>query len=60
LTEIEAEAGQPFDPTCQEAVTYEVTDTYPEGHIIERLRRGYKLGDRILRPALVRVSKAAA
>ncbi len=60
LTEIVAEAGQPFDPTCQEAVMYEATDTYPEGYIIERLRRGYRLGDRILRPALVRVSKAAA
>ncbi len=60
MVEIEAEPGQPFDPTCQEAVMYEATDAYPEGHIIERLRRGYRLGDRILRPALVRVAKAAA
>ena len=53
---IEAE-GQPFDPNVHEAVVHEETEAHPEGHVIEVLRRGYKLGDRVLRPALVKVAK---
>jgi molecular chaperone GrpE len=56
VTTIEAE-GQTFDPQLHEAVTYEANDGYSEGQIIEVIQQGYRLGDRILRPARVRVAK---
>ena len=40
-----------------EAVTYEESAEHEEGQIIGEVQRGYKLGDRVLRPALVRVAK---
>ena len=49
--------GQSFDPLVHEAVTYEESDDHEEGQIIGEVQRGYKLGDRVLRPALVRVAK---
>jgi molecular chaperone GrpE len=54
---IEAE-GQVFDPRYHEAVTYEEVDGYEDGQIIGEVRRGYVIGERVLRPALVRVAKA--
>jgi len=56
VTRIEAE-GQEFDPTLHEAVTHEESDSHPAGHIIAVLRQGYRLGDRVIRPALVRVAR---
>jgi len=56
LTLIETE-GQSFDPLLHEAVTYEESAEHEEGQIIDEVQRGYKLGDRVLRPALVRVAK---
>ena len=56
LTLIETE-GQSFDPLVHEAVTYEESAEHQEGQIIGEAQKGYKLGDRILRPALVRVAK---
>lgn len=56
LTLIETE-GQSFDPLVHEAVTYEESAEHEEGQIIGEVQRGYKLGDRVLRPALVRVAK---
>jgi len=56
LTLMETE-GQSFDPLLHEAVTYEESEEHDEGQIIGEVQRGYKLGDRILRPALVRVAK---
>jgi len=56
LTIIETE-GQSFDPLLHEAVTYEESDDHEEGQIIGEVQKGYKLGDRVLRPALVRVAK---
>ncbi len=56
LTPMETE-GQSFDPLVHEAVTYEESAEYQEGQIIGEVQRGYKLGDRVLRPALVRVAK---
>lgn len=53
---IEAEPGTPFDPTYHQAVTHEPHDTYEAGTVIGEFQKGYKLGDRIVRPALVRVS----
>ncbi len=54
VTPIEA-VGQKFDPLIHEAVTHEPSEV-PEGTIISELQKGYKLGERVLRPAMVRVS----
>ncbi|MBD1901856.1 nucleotide exchange factor GrpE [Trichocoleus sp. DQ-A3] len=48
--------GQDFDPNLHEAVMREPTNEYPEGAVIEQLVRGYFLGDRVLRHALVKVA----
>jgi len=50
--------GQPFDPRWHEAVSYEPADERPDGEIIGEVRRGYRLGQRLLRPSMVRVAKA--
>jgi molecular chaperone GrpE len=52
--------GQTFDPNYHEAVTHEEVPGYEEGEIIGEVQKGYVLGDRVLRPALVRVAKAPA
>lgn len=46
-----------FDPNLHEAVVQEASEEVPEGHILRQLRKGYKLRDRLLRPATVAVSK---
>jgi len=46
----------PFDPSRHEAVSSEPNETVESGHIIQTLRTGYEHKDRVLRPALVRVS----
>jgi molecular chaperone GrpE len=51
--------GADFDPHLHQAVAYEETPGAREGEIIGELRKGYKLGERLLRPALVRVAKAS-
>jgi molecular chaperone GrpE len=53
---IEAE-GKRFDPNLHEAISQEPSDDVEEGKISRQLRRGYKLKDRLLRPASVVVSK---
>jgi molecular chaperone GrpE len=50
--------GQEFDPNLHEAVMRESTDQHAEGTVLEELRRGYLLGDRVLRHALVKVATA--
>jgi molecular chaperone GrpE len=50
--------GETFDPNYHEAVTHEEMPDYEEGEIIGEVQKGYILGDRVLRPALVRVAKA--
>ena len=50
--------GKEFDPNLHEAVMRESTNEYPEGTVIEELVRGYYLGDRVLRHALVKVATA--
>ena len=55
VTQIEA-TGLPFDPNVHEAVVHEETADYPDNHVIGELQRGYRLHDRVLRPALVRVA----
>lgn len=48
--------GEPFDPNYHEAMLREYTDECPEGTVIEQLVRGYLLGDRVLRHAMVKVA----
>lgn len=50
--------GKEFDPNLHEAVMREATHEYPEGTVTEELVRGYFLGDRVLRHALVKVAAA--
>jgi molecular chaperone GrpE len=56
VTAIESK-GLPFDPHVQEAIEMIVTDVHPPGIVLEELVRGYKMGDRMIRPARVKVSK---
>jgi len=51
--------GADFDPHQHQAVAYEESPGAREGEIIGELRKGYRLGERLLRPALVRVAKAS-
>ena len=52
-------AGEKFDPNVQQAM-YEVENSeLPPGHVAQVIQSGYMLGDRVLRPALVAVTKAA-
>jgi molecular chaperone GrpE len=53
-------AGQPFDPNCHEAVSQQESAGVPDGHVLQQLRKGYKLRERLLRPATVIVAKAPA
>jgi len=57
VTPIEA-VGRPFDPLYHEAVVHEASQTHPEGEVMGELRRGYMIGERLLRPSMVRVAKA--
>jgi molecular chaperone GrpE len=50
--------GEDFDPRWHEAVTYEAAPGHRDGEILEEVRRGYTLGDRLLRPSMVKVAKA--
>ena len=49
--------GSDFDPHFHQAVTYEPAAGHRDGEVIEEFRRGYMLGDRLLRPAMVKVAK---
>ena len=49
--------GEPFDPHYHEAIEMVETSDAPDHHVIEELQRGYKLKDRLLRPAMVKVAK---
>jgi molecular chaperone GrpE len=48
--------GQPFDPTRHEAIGMDDSDTVASGHVTVTLQKGYISGDKVLRPALVRVA----
>jgi molecular chaperone GrpE len=50
--------GKEFDPNLHEAVMRQPSSEYPEGTVLEELVRGYYLGDRVLRHALVKVAAA--
>ena len=59
IEEVDA-VGKPFDPHLHEAVSQQETPEVPEGHVVHQLRKGYKLRDRLLRPASVVVAKPPA
>ena len=56
VTPIES-LGADFDPHFHMAVTHEPCDGHREGEVVEEFRRGYMLGERLLRPAMVKVAK---
>lgn len=49
--------GQPFDPSLHQAIQMVETTEVPDNHVIDELQRGYRLRDRVLRAAMVRVAK---
>ena len=49
--------GVDFDPNYHEAVVHEPSPDHKDGEVIEELRRGYMIGGRLLRPAMVKVAK---
>jgi molecular chaperone GrpE len=57
VTPIDA-LGADFDPHVHQAVAHEASPGHRDGEVIEEFRRGYKLRDRLLRPAMVKVAKA--
>lgn len=57
MEEIEA-AGKEFDPNFHDAIMQTPTNEHPEHTIINVLQKGYKMGDKVLRPALVNVATA--
>ena len=52
--------GQPFDPNLHEAVSHQESATVEEGRVLQQLRKGYRLKDRLVRPATVIVAKKPA
>jgi molecular chaperone GrpE len=49
--------GADFDPNFHQAVVHEASDTHRDGEVMEELQRGYMVGDRLLRPSMVKVAK---
>jgi molecular chaperone GrpE len=58
VSAVDASAGKPFDPREHEAVVSVPGTGRAEGEIVEEIRRGYRLRDRVIRPALVAVAAA--
>lgn len=56
LEEIEA-TDRPFDPNLHEAVSQRDTADVPEGQVVQQLRKGYKLRERLIRPATVIIAR---
>jgi molecular chaperone GrpE len=52
--------GTPFDPSIHEAIQHLETMDYPPGAVAAEVQPGYRLGERLIRPALVVVAKAPA
>ncbi len=49
--------GKTFDPSLHQAVMQEETEAHPENSVVQELQKGYMMHDRLLRPAMVVVSK---
>lgn len=56
MSKIEA-VGQPFDPKLHEAIMQVDDDSVPEDTVVEELRAGYVLNERVIRPSMVKVSR---
>ena len=56
---VDATPGRPFDPREHEAIANVTGTDRPDGEIVEEIRRGYRLRDRVIRPALVAVASTA-
>lgn len=52
-----AAAGRQFDPNVHEAVLHEISEGHSEGEVIEEVKKGYRLNDRLLRPTQVKVAR---
>lgn len=59
LEEIDA-AGKMFDPNLHEAVSQQESNEVPEGQVMQQLRKGYRLKERLLRPSMVIIAKKPA
>ena len=57
--EVVPTVGKPFDPHVHEAVATEETDEFEPDTVMEEMQRGYRLGDKLLRPAMVKVATRA-
>lgn len=57
VEQMETQPGDEFDPNFHEAITQEENPDYEDGQIIEVVQPGYKISDRIIRPAMVRVAR---
>jgi molecular chaperone GrpE len=55
LEEIDA-TGKPFDPAVHEALSQQPSNEVPEGHVLQLMRKGYRLKERLVRPAAVVVA----
>jgi molecular chaperone GrpE len=56
---VEAPVGTPFDPNLHQALLQEPSSEHAEGSVLEVLQKGYRMGDRLIRPALVKVAAGA-
>ena len=56
---VEDPRGEPFDPSRHQALSHEPAPGHDEGTVVEVYQKGYSYRDRLLRPALVKVAKAA-
>ncbi|TCP53306.1 molecular chaperone GrpE [Tumebacillus sp. BK434] len=56
LSAIEA-VGQPFDPNLHEGIMQVASDEYPSNTVVQELRKGYKVKDKVVRPSMVQVSQ---
>ena len=52
-----AAKGEPFDPRVHEAIEVVESDEVPDHHVLEELQPGYRMKERLLRPAMVKVAK---
>jgi molecular chaperone GrpE len=59
LEEVDAN-GKAFDPNMHEAISQQDTNDVPEGQVVQQVRKGYKLRERLLRPASVIVARKPA
>ncbi len=57
VQKLDVNPGDEFDPAIHEAISHEAHPDFSDGQVVEVLQNGYKLKDRIIRPALVRVAK---